>query len=101
MADIIAIDIFVVVVPFRIHYSFQKERNAIFKMTVLGTSLAIQWLRFCVSTEGGMGSVPRWGARILLATQGKAKRIHTRREHPANHKHNESLCCISEATVML
>ena len=100
MADTIAIDIFVVVVPFRIYYSFQ-ERNAIFKMTVLGTSLAIQWLRLCASTAEGMGSVPRWGARILLATQGKAKRIHTRRECPANHKHNESLCCISEAKVML
>ena len=50
MADTIAIDIFVVVVPFRIYYSFQ-ERNAIFKMTVLGTSLAIQWLRIHIPTH--------------------------------------------------
>ena len=77
MADVIAIDIFVVAVPFRIHYSFQKERNALFKMTLLGTSLAIQWLRLCASTAGGMGSVPGWGASILHAMQGKAKRIHT------------------------
>ena len=82
MADVIAIDIFVVTVPFRIHYSFQKERNAIFKITLLGTSLAIQWLRLCVSTAGGMGSVPGWGARILHATQGKAKRIHTQKSKP-------------------
>ena len=29
-----------------------------------GTSLAIQWLRLCVSTAGGTGSIPGRGTKI-------------------------------------
>ena len=29
------------------------------------TSLAVQWLRLCASTEGGMGLIPSWGTKIL------------------------------------
>ena len=29
-----------------------------------GTSLAVQWLSFCASTAGGVGSVPGWGTKI-------------------------------------
>ena len=29
-----------------------------------GTSLAVQWLRFCASNAGGMGSIPGRGTKI-------------------------------------
>ena len=32
-----------------------------------GTSLAVQWLRLCVSNAGGMCSIPSWGIEILHA----------------------------------
>ena len=35
----------------------------------MGTSLAIQWLRFCVSNEEGMSSVPGQGTKITHATR--------------------------------
>ena len=35
----------------------------------MGTSLAIHWLRFCVSNEGGMNSVPGQGTKISHATR--------------------------------
>ena len=34
---------------------------------ILGTSLAVQWLRFHASTAGGMGLIPGWGTKILHA----------------------------------
>ena len=37
----------------------------------MGTSLAIQWLRFCVSNEEGMSSVPGQGTKIPHATEMK------------------------------
>ena len=33
-----------------------------------GTSLAVQWLRLCTSTAGGLGSNPGQGTKILHAT---------------------------------
>ena len=36
---------------------------------VLGTSLAVQWLRLCASTAGGTGSIPGQRAKILHAVQ--------------------------------
>ena len=33
--------------------------------TVNRTSLAVQWLKLCVSTAGGTSSIPGWGAKIL------------------------------------
>ena len=29
-----------------------------------GTSLVVQWLRFCTSTVGGVDSIPDWGTKI-------------------------------------
>ena len=39
----------------------------------LGTCLAVQWLRLCTSTAGGMGSVPDRGAKIPHAAWGGQK----------------------------
>ena len=35
------------------------------KIALAGTSLAVQWLRLCASTAGGMGSIPGQGSKIL------------------------------------
>ena len=47
----------------------------------IGTSLAVQWLRLCASTAGGMGSIPGQGPKILHASvtpsQIKGKKIKT------------------------
>ena len=32
-------------------------------------SLAVQWLRLCASTAGGMGSIPGWGIKIPCAME--------------------------------
>ena len=37
------------------------------KTNVLGTSLAVEWLRPCASTAGGAGSIPARGTKILYA----------------------------------
>ena len=34
------------------------------RISLLGTSLAVQWLRFCASNAGGMGSIPGGGTKI-------------------------------------
>ena len=39
-----------------------------------GTSSAVQWLRFCASTAGGMGSIPGQRTRIPHATQHGPKK---------------------------
>ena len=31
------------------------------------TSLAVQWLRLCIYTAGGIGSIPDWGTKIACA----------------------------------
>ena len=36
-------------------------------MVLGGTSLAVQWLRLCTSTAGGMGSIPDRGTKIPYA----------------------------------
>ena len=38
---------------------------------LIGTSLAVQWLRLCASNAGGMGLIPGQGIKILHATQPK------------------------------
>ena len=38
---------------------------------IVGTSLAVQWLRLC----GGAGSVPGWGAKIPHASWPKRQNI--------------------------
>jgi len=35
---------------------------------MIGTSLAVQWLRLCASNSGGTGSVPGWGTEIPQTT---------------------------------
>ena len=42
------------------------------KTSVLGTSLAVQWLRPCASTAGGTGSIPGWELRSCMP-HGAAK----------------------------
>ena len=50
------------------------EKNTL-KGTHRGTSLAVQWLRFCASTAGGTGSIPGQGTEIPHATQCGQKQI--------------------------
>ena len=38
-----------------------------------GTSLAVQWLRFCASKAGDMGSIPAWGTKISHAARGSQR----------------------------
>ena len=39
-----------------------------------GTSLTVQWLRFCASTAEGVGSILGWGTKILHTTGHSLKR---------------------------
>ena len=41
---------------------------------VVGTSLAVQWLRVCISTAGGTGSILGWGMKILHAVRHGQKK---------------------------
>ena len=43
--------------------------HAASKNRVLGTSLAVQWLRPCATTVGGLGSIPGRGTKILDVAQ--------------------------------
>ena len=50
-------------------------------MWYFGTSLAVQWLRLCPSSAGGMGSIPSRGTKILHAVrcgQEKKQRLKMR-----------------------
>ena len=47
----------------------EKERNLTNSKIHVGTLLLVQWLRLCVSTVGGRGSIPSWGTKILCAMQ--------------------------------
>ena len=38
--------------------------EATLKQTYIGTSLVVQWLRFCASEAGGIGSIPDQGTKI-------------------------------------
>ena len=44
------------------------------KIWVLGTSLAVQWLRLCASTTGGTGLIPGQGTKIPRAAQCSQKK---------------------------
>ena len=46
----------------------QGSPRGLFKNAHCGTSLAVQWLRLCPSTAGGMGSIPGWGTKMPHAT---------------------------------
>ena len=45
------------------------------KVLIIGTSLMIQWLRFCLPMEGGAGSIPGQGAEIPHASGPKKQNI--------------------------
>ena len=49
-----------------------------------GTSLAVQWLRLHVSIAGGVGSIPSWGIKILLATQRSQKQTNKQKNKMEN-----------------
>ena len=44
------------------------------KFVILGTSLVVQLLRLHASSAGGMGSIPVWETKILLATWHSQKK---------------------------
>ena len=44
------------------------------RISLLGTSLAVQWLRFCASNAGGMGSIPGGGTKIPHAAWHSQKK---------------------------
>ena len=43
----------------------KKKKKETLKCTQTGTSLVVQWLRFCASTAGSIGLVSGWGTKIL------------------------------------
>ena len=45
-----------------------------FRTEKVGTSLAVQRLRLCASTAGGMSQVPGWGTKILHASAAQPKK---------------------------
>ena len=50
------------------HIGSLESPDVLFKETVVGTSLAVQWLRLWASTVGGTGSTPGQGTKIPFAT---------------------------------
>ena len=40
---------------------------------IAGTSLAVQWLRFCASNARGAVSIPGWGTKLPRATVARRK----------------------------
>ena len=58
-------------------YICRNQKQWIKKGLFGGTSLAVQWLRHCSSTVGGMGAIPGRGTKILPAvwcSQNTAKK---------------------------
>ena len=49
--------------------------NEIILKLIVGTSLAVQWLRLCTSNAGGAGSIPSQGTKIPHAVQCDQKQI--------------------------
>ena len=46
------------------HRTSTFPKNIFFFLNgTVGTSLVVQWLRICISTAGGPGSIPGWGIR--------------------------------------
>ena len=57
-----------------------RERRGSFRRVGSRNSLAVQWLRFCASPAGGMGSVPGGGAMCSTACYGAAKKKRKKNE---------------------
>ena len=57
-----------------------EEKMELVKSTyeVLGTSLAVQWLRLCTSNVGSVSSIPDWETKILhvLEQPGEKKSLY-------------------------
>ena len=45
------------------------SRKAGLKMLPLGNSLMVRGLELCMSPAGGMGWIPGWGTKVLLALE--------------------------------
>ena len=58
------------------------------KIGIRGTSLVVQWLRFCASTAGGVGSFPGQGRSHMLqgAAKKKKKGIRTLQNNRLTHE---------------
>ena len=46
----------------------------LFTQNILGTSLAVQWLRLQAPNAGGMGLLPGWGTKISQAAEHGLKK---------------------------
>ena len=57
-----------------VSWSYAKSRTG-------GTSLAVQWLRLCASTEGGESFNPDWGTKIPHAAVHSQKYFKKKGEH--------------------
>ena len=57
---------------FLLHQLLHKQLE--FKIIIMGTSLAVQWLGFSAFIAEGTGSVPGWGTKIPHAAWPKAKK---------------------------
>ena len=56
-------------------HSIKKKKNLLFILKIIiGTSLAVHWLRLQTSTAGGMGSILGLGIKIPHATRHGQKK---------------------------
>ena len=61
----------------------------------LGTSLAVQWLRFCTPNAGGLGSIPGQGTGFHIP-QLKIPSVSTKTQHrQINHLKKEKRICLA------
>ena len=68
--------------PYIMHYIFisciifSESKLMYILKSIVGNSLAVQWLGLCISTVVSMGSIPGQGSNILHAMQhGQKKKI--------------------------
>ena len=57
-----------IVFPIQVHAAPEFHLPTQVKKSHWGTSLAVQWLRLCASTAGGVGSIPGQGTKIPHAS---------------------------------
>ena len=61
------------------------------------SSLVVQWLRLCTSSEGGSGSIPGWRTRILHAKKKKKANKHIHKPQTKNEPN--PTCCSSSPQI--
>ena len=66
---------------FQLYKQDQLNNHLVKNFQLSQTSLVVQWLRLCVSTAGGPGSIPSWGPNILHAKRCSQKKILTLQTH--------------------